>query len=84
VFADEEVDGYVEEGEEASEGGGHAFHSLDGFLVVGHAGFELVEAAGLADAQNLAHLAFEYAEVGEDLSFEVCHWFLLLWLLADG
>ena len=48
--ADEEVDGEVREREQAAERGGDAFHSLDYFLVVLHAGFELVEASGLADA----------------------------------
>jgi hypothetical protein len=60
VFADEEVDGEVEDCEQASEGGSDALHSLDGFFVVGHAGFELVEAAGLSDSEDGSHLAFEY------------------------
>jgi hypothetical protein len=76
-FSGEEVDGEVEEGEEAAEGGGGAADALEGLVVAHDAVFDGAEAGGLADAHDLLHLGLQDGEVGEDLSFKICHFVLL-------
>jgi hypothetical protein len=77
VHSDEQVDRDVNDREEAAERAGHAFHLLNSSLVIVHASLQLRKPARLSDAKNLFHLALQYAQVCEDLGFEVCHALLL-------
>jgi hypothetical protein len=82
VFSGDVVDGEMEERESGPEGSHKALHALDALFVVGDASFEVVETAGLAYAHELVHLALEYVQVGEDLGFEICHFFS--WVICRG
>jgi hypothetical protein len=59
VFAGDVADCEVDEGEAGAEGSHETFHALDALFVVAYAALEVVEAAGLAYAHQLVHLAFE-------------------------
>jgi hypothetical protein len=82
VFAGDVADGEVNEREAGAEGSHEALHALDALFVVAYASFEMVEAAGLAYAHKLVHLALQYIQVGEDLGFEICHFFS--WVICRG
>jgi hypothetical protein len=75
VAAEEEVDAGVGYGEYRSEGCGHAFEALHGAVVVEDTGLDVGDAAGLAVADQILHLGFQYGQVGEDLCFEFSHFF---------
>jgi hypothetical protein len=67
----EVVEDEVREGDECASGREEAEDALDVGFVAIDAGFEFLDAAGLSVADERAHLRFEFAEVGDDLCFEI-------------